>query len=533
MIFLLAGSATFSNFAYAYEKENHYWLKMALALNCGFTIDEARLISTGDFVIDEDWSTQPVLPGGGQGSVKWKWHALPTENPDVDKNTYSDGNQQIKKRQKDLYDRAMKEKDINMKLFKFGEYLHYEEDKWSHWGYTTAIGHAGPNLAPGTTSPDATHANPEFYHYMVFDSMVNLGKLAKSLGKDTECLTDLLPIDTYHTTPEFGKDFPWFSPNELKRYDKTKTFQKQVNEKLADWGKSKLIDDAMTASKNDGATGVTNTFINYVSEKTGISKSDIREKYDYNDDDLDIDDDGNTKKIPDHLTKNISTKVKQKQSTKIVPDKAKTNAIKPNTVTPQTKTEKPTTKPTAKPTTKPTTTPKPTTNTITPTTPSNTKPSMTIPKSMTAEATGASGASVSFNVSAQDKEDGAITPTCSPSSGSTFPIGSSTVSCSAKDSTGNSVSGSFTITVRDTTPPVIDPIQPSEGARDDTGVVVFFTVTAHDAVDGPITPNCNYSSGTKFPIGTTVLTCTADDSRGNHGSRSLQITVTIKESTAP
>ncbi len=162
--------------------------------------------------------------------------------------------------------------------------------------------------------------------------------------------------------------------------------------------------------------------------------------------------------------------------------------------------------------------------------PSNTKPTLTIPKQVTQEATGPSGAAVNYNVSGQDKEDGAITPSCSYPSGYTFPIGITTVSCTVDDSDNNSISGTFTVTVRDTTPPNIPTFQPTEGVRDDTGVQVFFEVTAFDLVDGNVPASCNYQSGYKFPIGTTVLTCTADDSRGNHASRSLQITVTIKES---
>ena len=121
-------------------------------------------------------------------------------------------------------------------------------------------------------------------------------------------------------------------------------------------------------------------------------------------------------------------------------------------------------------------------------------------------------------------------PSCDYSSGSTFPIGSTTVKCTANDSDSNSISGTFTVTVRDTTPPNIAAFQPTEGSRDETGVVVFFEVTANDLVDGNVPTSCNYPSGTKFPIGVTVLTCTADDSRGNHASRSLQLTVTVTES---
>ncbi|MBI5698673.1 MAG: hypothetical protein HZC29_09415 [Thaumarchaeota archaeon] len=325
---MLISSVTLTNFASAYEKENHYWLKMALALNCGFTLDEARLISIGDFSIDEDPDTQPVRSGSDKSNPKWKWHALPTENPDVDKDETSSGNQQIKQRQHKLYDRAMNEKNTPMKLFKFGQYLHYQEDKWSHWGYTTGMGHAVPNVVPGMTSPDETHASPDSYRYMVFDSMVNLGKLAKSLGKNTECVSDLVPLDTYHSAPEYGKDFPWFSPQEIKRAKDPLKFQQDVNQHLSDWGKTALINEVITESDNNGDKGVTESFITYIANKTGISKSDISEKYDYTH--VDIDENGNTKKLPDNLIKSVAQKtVKNNPVKSTKPDTSK--QIKSNT----------------------------------------------------------------------------------------------------------------------------------------------------------------------------------------------------------
>jgi hypothetical protein len=162
--------------------------------------------------------------------------------------------------------------------------------------------------------------------------------------------------------------------------------------------------------------------------------------------------------------------------------------------------------------------------------PSNTKPTLSIPKQVTQEATGPNGANVSFSTSSQDKEDGSLTPTCTPASGSVFPIGATAVSCTVTDSNGNSVSGTFTVTVRDTTPPAFSPFQPTEGVRDDTGVQVFFDVTANDLVDGNVPVICNYQSGYKFPPGVTELKCTASDSRGNQSTKTVQITVTVTES---
>lgn len=162
--------------------------------------------------------------------------------------------------------------------------------------------------------------------------------------------------------------------------------------------------------------------------------------------------------------------------------------------------------------------------------PSNTKPTLSLPKQVTQEATGPSGANVAFSTSSSDKEDGSLTPVCTPASGTMFPIGATSVSCTVTDSNNNSVSGSFTITVRDTTPPAFAPFQPTEGVRDDSGVQVFFDVTANDLVDGNVPVSCNYPSGYKFPPGVTELKCTTSDSRGNQSTKTVQITVTVTES---
>ncbi len=61
---------------------------------------------------------------------------------------------------------------------------------------------------------------------------------------------------------------------------------------------------------------------------------------------------------------------------------------------------------------------------------------------------------VTYTATATDNIDGAITPVCTPASGSTFPNGSTVVQCIATDSHANSVSGSFTVTV--TTPTLSD-----------------------------------------------------------------------------
>jgi alpha-L-fucosidase 2 len=80
----------------------------------------------------------------------------------------------------------------------------------------------------------------------------------------------------------------------------------------------------------------------------------------------------------------------------------------------------------------------------------NTPPVLTLPGNMIVNATGPAGAVVTFVTSALDNGDGILTPTCVPASGSIFPVGATTVNCSATDTAGNLASGSFTVTVNRT-----------------------------------------------------------------------------------
>ena len=78
---------------------------------------------------------------------------------------------------------------------------------------------------------------------------------------------------------------------------------------------------------------------------------------------------------------------------------------------------------------------------------------------LVAEATGPGGASVGYaSPATTDAVDGAGTASCAPASGSTFGLGTHTVSCNAIDAAGNHAAAtSFTVTVRDTTAPAIAP----------------------------------------------------------------------------
>jgi len=74
-------------------------------------------------------------------------------------------------------------------------------------------------------------------------------------------------------------------------------------------------------------------------------------------------------------------------------------------------------------------------------------PALALPANITADATSPAGAIVSYAATATDGSGVSPTLTCAPASGSTFPIGTTTVNCTASDAAGNSSSGSFTVTV--------------------------------------------------------------------------------------
>jgi len=74
-------------------------------------------------------------------------------------------------------------------------------------------------------------------------------------------------------------------------------------------------------------------------------------------------------------------------------------------------------------------------------------PVVTAPENMTVAATSEAGAPASFKVTATDEKDGARQAYCLPRSGSTFPIGTTLVSCWSSNSRGKLGRAAFTVTV--------------------------------------------------------------------------------------
>ena len=168
--------------------------------------------------------------------------------------------------------------------------------------------------------------------------------------------------------------------------------------------------------------------------------------------------------------------------------------------------------------------------TVTDTTP----PTLALPGTITGEAAGASGLAVSYIATATDIVDGNVTPVCAPASGSTFPLGTTAVNCTATDAHKNQATGSFNVTIQDTTPPTINGT-PSNMTLEATGaggaVATWAAPTASDLVDGTDPVICSPASGSTFALGTTPVSCTATDAHGNKASTSF--TVNVQDTTAP
>ena len=109
-------------------------------------------------------------------------------------------------------------------------------------------------------------------------------------------------------------------------------------------------------------------------------------------------------------------------------------------------------------------------------------PTLDLPADFTVEATGPGGAVVTYTVSTSP---GAAVA-CVPPSGATFPLGTTTVQCTATDTFNQTTTGAFSVTVADTTPPAVTSIVATPSnlwPPNHKMVAVSVAVTAQDSVD--------------------------------------------------
>jgi len=151
-------------------------------------------------------------------------------------------------------------------------------------------------------------------------------------------------------------------------------------------------------------------------------------------------------------------------------------------------------------------------------------PLLGMPESVFGEAVSPNGAILTYTVTGKSFVDPAPpTIVCNPASGSLFPLGATTVACTATDSFG-STSGQFPAFVIDTVRPQLQ--LPANITTGDP--VVTFTATAVDAIDGPLAVACTPPSGSTFAQGVTTVLCSATDANNNTATGTFKVTVVIE-----
>ena len=144
---------------------------------------------------------------------------------------------------------------------------------------------------------------------------------------------------------------------------------------------------------------------------------------------------------------------------------------------------------------------------------------------------------------ARDDVDGVVASISHDAPG-TFPIGTTTVTFSATDSAGNTGTATATVTVSepaDAVAPVVTApanisveAETAKGTPNTNSVITEFLTgaAATDDVDGSIA-NVDNDAPVIFPVGTTTVTFSANDSAGNAGTATATVTVAPFIDTTP
>ncbi|MFN2531698.1 MAG: immunoglobulin-like domain-containing protein [Pyrinomonadaceae bacterium] len=160
-------------------------------------------------------------------------------------------------------------------------------------------------------------------------------------------------------------------------------------------------------------------------------------------------------------------------------------------------------------------------------------PSITCPSDVTTfeSSPGSGSKNVVFDVNATDNS-GSATVSCDHPSGSSFAIGTTQVTCTASDSSDNSSpSCSFNVIVNTVTSTCVLTTQAPIVTNSDAsacGTHVNYTTPTSDGTGSCGTIACDHASGSFFPVGETLVTCTSQPDGG-----STTFTVTVNDTTAP
>lgn len=147
-----------------YEMDSHYYLRFSLSLATCFNWEEAHLISSGDWAMDENETTHAEM-NPVQRRNKIDWHAF----------GHSD------RRFRELWLRSVSEPDLDRRLIKLGQFMHFLEDWEAHAGYGVRMGHARDTYRG--RDPDSLGNSYPKNHRMVQSALDHLLATCDDLGR--------------------------------------------------------------------------------------------------------------------------------------------------------------------------------------------------------------------------------------------------------------------------------------------------------------------------------------------------------------
>ena len=162
-----------------------------------------------------------------------------------------------------------------------------------------------------------------------------------------------------------------------------------------------------------------------------------------------------------------------------------------------------------------------------------TRPTFThVPPGETFEATGELTLLTAKQIgtaTADDRVDPNPTIARSPTT-NLFLVGTTTITWTATDSSGNIATATQRITIQDTTAPYFTSTIPDISRTFTTGtpaVISYDIPSIRDRADPDASVTCSPAPGSTFPAGPSTITCTATDRYGNSATSTSSVTVTL------
>src|SRR5439155_903739 len=137
------------------------------------------------------------------------------------------------------------------------------------------------------------------------------------------------------------------------------------------------------------------------------------------------------------------------------------------------------------------------------------QPTITCPGNVTVGEDSPDSGEATVNYTSPATTGNCVTTVCNPPSGSRFVVGTTTVNCTATDSSNNTVSCSFTVTVTSGAACTLtcpgDVTQTASSGQCSATVTYSAPTTSGNC--GTVT--CSPASGSTFVVGTTPVTCSS------------------------